>query len=770
MRSLFIIPALVAWLVPLVCAVAAEPTPTDPQIGPAPKKAKPKPPPPEPGEGLPPGEVRLRADSQEEVAKGHYQARGLVDLRTSDARIQADRLDLYETENEDGTKARRVVAEQNVVFMRGEERLAGDRLEMDLESGEGTFENAIGFIEPGVFVEGRKIERLDAKTYRVENGKFTSCSQPNPRWLFSASSARIEVNDKIVASNVLFKVKSVPAFYLPILLYPIRHDQRSTGFLLPHFGYSTLRGFNEGEGFFWAMGRSADQTLYYDNYSADGYGLGHEFRYLEDSPSRGTFHSYFFRHSGNPQWDYNLDWNALQMLPWNFRATLALQLYSNQLFQEQFQDNFNLATSRSTHRAFTLQRNFGSTVFLLSADTTDTFFGDTGVVNRHLPGISLRRLPQQIGHSGFIFGYEARADGLGYGNDQTVDSYFRYDIAPEVSRPLSLSFLQVTPTARFRFTQYSASLAAATGSATGGAQTSITGPGLDRPFFEGTVDLRGPTFSRVFGEADDPGRFKHVIGPEITWTYRTRVDNFDSIPKFDGNDYLLGTDELTYALVQRFLTKRAGPSGKPVSYEFLSWRLAQTYYVQIADGKNAVSNFDPNYSSSSFGPGFQPEHLSPLLSRIRVRPTPELSGDFNMEYDVNFKQLRTIGLTSSVAGSWGNIQAGWSRSVRLAENPANRVVAADWLRGGFHLEPVARIGLDASANYDLVNKLFVQLLGRVRYEVQCCGFVVEYLKYNYNSRDESQFRVRIELANVGSIGNFNGNDVAAQRAGLAGYR
>ncbi|HWW91725.1 MAG TPA: hypothetical protein VN375_00040, partial [Vicinamibacteria bacterium] len=98
------------------------------------------------------------------------------------------------------------------------------------------------------------------------------------------------------------------------------------------------------------------------------------------------------------------------------------------------------------------------------------------------------------------------------------------------------------------------------------------------------------------------------------------------------------------------------------------------------------------------------------------------------------------------------------------------VGAADWLRGGFHLEPVARIGLDASANYDLVNKLFVQLLGRVRYEVQCCGFVVEYLKYNYNSRDESQFRVRIELANVGSIGNFNGNDVAAQRAGLAGYR
>ena len=35
-------------------------------------------------------------------------------------------------------------------------------------------------------------------------------------------------------------------------------------------------------------------------------------------------------------------------------------------------------------------------------------------------------------------------------------------------------------------------------------------------------------------------------------------------------------------------------------YEFFSWRLMQTYYVQIKEGQNDV---DPNYSSSAFGPG-----------------------------------------------------------------------------------------------------------------------------------------------------------------------
>ena len=64
----------------------------------------------------------------------------------------------------------------------------------------------------------------------------------------------------------------------------------------------------------------------------------------------------------------------------------------------------------------------------------------------------------------------------------------------------------------------------------------------------------------------------------------------------------------------------------------------QTYYVQIADGQN---NFDPNYSSSAFGPGFKPEHLSPLMSRrARCGPRPSFCADYHLEYDVNFQQFR----------------------------------------------------------------------------------------------------------------------------------
>ena len=56
-----------------------------------------------------------------------------------------------------------------MVFMRGEERLAGRRLEMNLDKGSGVFEDARGYVSPGVFVEAQRIERVDDKTYRIED-------------------------------------------------------------------------------------------------------------------------------------------------------------------------------------------------------------------------------------------------------------------------------------------------------------------------------------------------------------------------------------------------------------------------------------------------------------------------------------------------------------------------------------------------------------------------------------------------------------------------
>jgi lipopolysaccharide assembly outer membrane protein LptD (OstA) len=731
--------------------------------------------------GLEPGELRVRAETQEQLEKGHWAWRGTVDLRLGEMRIQGDKADVFEEPQPDGSVKRRLVAEGNVVFIRGEERLSGDRVEMD-DTGRGFFENAVGYVEPGVFIEGRRIERVDDRTYRVEGGKFTSCAQPNPRWGFTASTARIEVDDKLVAKNALLKVKGVPLFYTPYMYYPIRRDGRSTGFLFPHFGYSSTRGFEVGTAFFWAMARSVDQTFYADSYSRIGYGFGHEIRYAEESPSRGTFRTYIFRVqeqnlvtdpgtgeyvSGRPastEWD--IDWNAMQMLPGSVRGMVNVRKYSDILFNQRYQDSFNMASNRTERWSGSLEKDLKLAVLSAYADTTSTYFGtDYQRVNGRLPGVSLRRFPRQVGFGGIVFGLEGTAESIRYGDQTKVDKWSRYDVAPTLSRPIAVSFLEINPSAGYRYTHYGSSYGVDEN-----GTNAVVGPPLDRSFFETQVEMRGPTFSRVF---DTPGfgyseRFKHTIGPEVSWTYRSRVDAYNSIPKFDGDDYYLGTNQIAYSLVQRFYAKRKGPTGKQLPYEFFSWRLMQTYYVQIAEGQN---NFDPNYSSSAFGPGFKPEHLSPLMSRMRFRPTPAWAFDFNVEYDVNFNQFRRESAAANVRLPRFQLQGAWTRSVRLSEDPAQRTVGSHTIRGNgvFEILP-RRLTLEGSADYDLVNDMLWQMRGELRYSVQCCGFSIENIRYNWNGRDEVQWRFKLELANIGAMGNFQGVDAASSRQGLAGYR
>jgi lipopolysaccharide assembly outer membrane protein LptD (OstA) len=738
---------------------------------------------PRPAKEAEPKRIRLRADTQERISKDHFRATGFVDLDTGDLRIQSDVADLYEVERPSGNSGRHVVAQGNVVFLQGDERIASDTVEMDLDTGHGIFHKAIGYVQPGVFIEADTIERVDGEHYQITGGKFSSCQQPNPRWNFSTSRANVHMDDKVVGHDATFRVKGVPIFYLPVFVYPIKEDQRASGLLLPHYGFSNVRGFLFGDGVFWAMGRSFDQTFTVDHYSRIGWGFGHEFRYALDAPSHAQFKTYLFHPfevtalttgattgtatgttNGNPNGNqYDLDWNALQMLPGDVRATLLVRQYSSTLFQQKFQDNLTQASVRSARTIASLQKSIGSITASLTADSVETFFDQTQRINRHLPTFRLNRFARKIGNSPIVFGFDARAEGLAVGDENRVDSYSRTDLAPTLSIPFGTTYLQVTPTAQYHYTKYGDSLEL---NEEGGATTTFSGEPIERQFFEGSLELRGPYFSRVF---DNPSRFygekfKHVIGPEITFRYRTAVDDFERIPKFDGTDQYLGTNQIDYAIVQRILAKRPGPSGKGVPYEFFTWRVGQTYYAQIKDSQN---EFDPNYSSSIFGPGGLPDHNSPIRSNMRLRPTNALFTSFDLEYDVNFKQLRTLGLSGGLNTDRVNLLAGLSKADKLDVDPANRVPVRSTLRaaGTAQVWP-QHLTVQGALDYDFVQQQRLRLMGGFHYEVQCCGVTAEYLEYDFNARQEKIFRFSIDLANIGSIGNFLGDPTVAP----GGYR
>jgi lipopolysaccharide assembly outer membrane protein LptD (OstA) len=186
------------------------------------------------------------------------------------------------------------------------------------------------------------------------------------------------------------------------------------------------------------------------------------------------------------------------------------------------------------------------------------------------------------------------------------------------------------------------------------------------------------------------------------------------------------------------------------------------------DIANAQNEFDPNYSSAVFGPDGLPAHYSPLQSRLRLRPTPRIQSNFDLEYDVNFHLMRTFSFSGSAIYDRGELRLGWNRAKRMAADPEDRVLQRDTMRGSARLQLVPRkVTVQGSLDYDLLAKNLVQATAQARYEVQCCGLVAEVIQTDYNARQERQFRFAIELANIGSIGNFMGPDA---NAGFLGRR
>ena len=175
-------------------------------------------------------------------------------------------------------------------------------MEFDTKSRTGTFYQANGMASLGERVDksmfgtqeadamfrGREIHKLGPKKYKIVDGAFSTCVQPTPRWEVVSGSATLNLDDYALLKNSVFRVKGVPVMYLPIFYYPIQEDDRATGFLIPTYGTSTLRGQSLSNAFFWAISRSQDATFVHDWFSKAGQQMGGEYRYILSGGSQGN--------------------------------------------------------------------------------------------------------------------------------------------------------------------------------------------------------------------------------------------------------------------------------------------------------------------------------------------------------------------------------------------------------------------------------------------------------------------------------------------------
>jgi LPS-assembly protein len=579
---------------------------------------------------------------------------------------------------------------------------------------------------------------------------------------------------------VLLNVKGVPLFYMPFFYYPTKEDERATGFLIPTYGVSTLRGQTIHNAFFWAINRSQDATFLLDWFSKTGTGTGAEYRYNRGGGSDGQIAGYllnqkaasYFQSNGSSLTQpesraFTLNGFVNQLLPGNFRARAQVAYFSSVTTNQTFNVNvYDAARNRRTYsanvigavRGVTVNGNFDRTEWFTNVGAGTTSSQVTGSSPRIILTRSERPLfpgsPAYFGVTGEVANLVRQTRS----NDAVIEDrgLSRYDVVPQIRYPFKRwPFLTVNTTLNWRETFYSRSLDPTTN------YQSVTDSSVNRQYFTLMAQALGPVFTRVWNTPDNryAERFKHTIEPYLNVQRTSSISNFDRIVRIDAIDGVVGsTTRYDYGLNNRLYAKRRlGQTSQAV--EILSLQISQSYYTDAR-----ASQFDAQYSTANLGA--PPSKYSPVAVILRATPTPSINANVRAEIDSRHKQLRTISANGTLNLSQ-QVQTtiGWSHKFFIDGLPGfNDPRNLDhYLNVQSNIQTRdRRYGAIYSMNFDIQRATLLQQRVSGFYNAQCCGIAFEFQRYNFAGVPsfvipaDNRFFLSFTLAGLGNFSPFSG--------------
>jgi LPS-assembly protein len=701
-----------------------------------------------------------------------------VEARCPGLQVFAQEIDYWEPDD-------RLDLRGQVVFQQGGTRIAAVAGQFHRRTQTARFETAsgtllltdrqvdrslFGAMEPEASFTADLIEKTGPRTYRLTNATFSTCVQPSRRWQIGASTITFTVDRYAIMHNARLEVKDVSLLYVPVFYFPIREDNRATGFLMPTYGSSTFRGFTLSNAFFWAINRSADATIYHDWFTRSGQGIGADFRYVGHRGSAGNVRFYginekaLFADDGVTQVtpakrSYEFRGNLIQALPANLRLQGRADFFTDITTQQLYQTDLSAFTQRSSYFGMDVSGAWGRLRGSAQADRNDVYFGTSATSYRTLPRVNLSVSEAPIGRTKVYLGGSLDAVGLvripDVDTPDTRDEMFRTDGRVSMRAPVSFgSALTLTGMVSARRTDWNASRDPDTGAR-------IEAP-ISRQLFEAQVRAVGPVFSRIYNTAGNAWleRVKHVVEPSVTVMRRSAFDRFDEVIPLDPavDRVVGGVTQVSYGISNRILARvRQGGDAPSVVQELASLDITQSYY---SDQTAAIYD---GLSSTSFGAQNTqlppPSNFSPVRVSLNLRPTPTANGQFGLEYDTRFGAVRSYRASASVTQPYVDFSGSWSKQQVIPglQGYDDPRYANHYLSFSSRVKtPGGGGSLTYSTAVDILNSRFAQHRFGAFYNAQCCGVAMDYVVVDlshYGLRNDKRFSLSFSLAGIGSFVN-----------------
>ena len=667
----------------------------------------------------------ITADGPQGWNDNVYHAKDNVVVTYGDLRVEADEV----TFNKD---TRIVTAGEHIKFKQGDEHLEADQITFNVDSKAGELKNARGEIGPGFFITAEEAHRMEDGRYKLKNATVSTCCDGSRGWTMALANTTVEPNRRITARGTVFRLENVPVFYLPYVAVPSANRDRSTGFLIPSTSTSTTKGRSIGEAFYWAINRSADMTITGEYFSKRGPTAAVDFRAFPTRDSWIQVQSLFARdrlgQGGRSARIFGYgDFGR------GFHAVADMNLVSSFVFRQVYEDGLNIISSPLEHSLAFATRNEPSM-------STNFLYARNGVFFPDQPTVVLRKFPtveagfpsRPIAGLPLYFNAETSLTGLARRDAAITTPTFveRFDLHPTLEMPvLRSSFVDWSHRLGFRETVYTHS-----------RQARLVLPDtLNRLSVEYSSSLTGPQIERDFGS------WRHVIEPSVDTRYVGGPDRFNRTIVVDDVDLVTRTNEVEYAITNRFFTTR----------EIFSWRIAQKYFFDptfggaIIPGRRNV--FAPVLDITGFAFADGERRVSPVVSTMRLSTSASTSTDIQVDYDTRDHLFRAAGIAGNATrGQFGGGVSYFFTRRSAIEIPNNQ------LRGTFTYGNQLKPGLSTALafSYDVQHSLFQGSTAQVSYNMNCYGLSFEVSQFNIGARVESRFRFAFTLKDIGSVGTL----------------
>ncbi len=704
----------------------------------------------------------------------------------------------------DQTKSR-VISEGALVLDTPELRLRAERCEIFYDTETGILEDvSIDFKNRAGGFGGERIEKHLGRQYSLKDGYYTTCETidgESPEWDLAGEEVEIELDAYGTLRGGTFRVKGVPILYIPYAVFPTI-DRRKTGLLLPNVGLSDDRGFLFSQPFFWGISKHRDLTLSADLETSARVGLDTEYRYRPSQDIEGSLSVLYYneRIRGSDATDvqvaadkqaaltdYDIPENRAsiglrhrQRLGTNMRIYGDALLVSDELFLREiessdrhFSDSNLRRTQRYTRNRFGALYDRGN----MNLGARSTTYQDLDITNLDVDTLTRAdslTLQRPLELWGVADGERA---GFAYGIDGTLSSFIRrkgadgqrFDTTASLSRHLTGEFpIRADAWVSGRLTAYHMQeesvlddRGAIIDELEGTSARGVVEAGLDAHTTLARSYRFGGGNSAVAVADEAVGEelvIDHVIEPFAALRY-TSGSSEDDMPLYDGVDRIDGRTTATYGMLSRLHLRDDSASGQSEAARF---SISQSY------------NFDDDVLE---------DHFSDVDFLAAFRPIRGFSVTGLASYNVGARELS--GATSAV--SFRDFKLPYEGATESRIEAVYRFVRAEAVGGTTDpdlddLESIEgrvilgltdRVSVGFNGRYDAVTGSAVEQGGGIRLESACDCWAIELGVTSRVNPDETQVRLRIELAGLGNVGTsplqFRSPGLAGLEKGETGY-